>query len=85
MAKSLETLLVKAQRRNWQKFWTGDESWIRWENFHCILVTTRPGDASENSTDDRREQIDTGRSFSLAGCLIIDAMPKILHLLRSTS
>jgi hypothetical protein len=33
MTKSLEILLVKAQRRNWLNFWTRDESWIMWDNF----------------------------------------------------
>jgi hypothetical protein len=32
MAKSLEISLVKAQQRNWRNFWTGDESWIMWDN-----------------------------------------------------
>jgi hypothetical protein len=33
MAKSLEISLVRAQRRNWRNFWTGNESWIMWDNF----------------------------------------------------
>jgi hypothetical protein len=38
---------------------------------HWILITTRPGDASENSIDDRRRKINAGRFFSaLLGSLL---------------
>jgi hypothetical protein len=51
---------------------------------HWILVTTRSGDASENSTHDRREKIDIDCFLNSAGFLIIDMMPQDIILLRST-
>jgi hypothetical protein len=33
MTKSLEISLVRVQRRNWQNIWTGNESWIIWDEF----------------------------------------------------
>jgi hypothetical protein len=45
---------------------------------HWNLVTTRSGDYSENSIDDRREQINIDRFFNPAGFPMIDVMPQNL-------
>jgi len=43
---------------------------------HWILVTTRPEDAPENSTDERREKIDADYFFSHVGFPLRDVMPQ---------
>jgi hypothetical protein len=75
MAKSLEISFIKTQQWKELNFWTKDESWIIWIISHWIFVTTRPGDASENSTEiSAKKSILT--IFSLAGFLILDVMPQ---------
>jgi hypothetical protein len=92
MTKSLDFSLIKAQRRNWLRFWTGDESRIVWDNFPTGSWSLLDQDILQRiqHTIGAKKSMLTV-AFSPSEFPIIDAMPQdiafpveyfIVHALR---